>query len=151
MDQPISSLKGVGDKLETMLKRLKIETIGDLVFHLPRRYDDYSTITPLSQIQPGPITGRGTVTSVNARYVRRGLHITEAVLSDDSGSVKAVWFNQPYRKNQLAKKTEYFVSGSYEFNNRSYSLLNPSLEKVSDFPKNTARIVPIYKETKVMT
>ncbi len=148
MDQSITQLKGVGDKLATLLKRLKIETVGDLVYHFPRRYEDYSQLTKLSAIKPGPVTAEVEVSSVNARYVRRGLHITEAILSDESGSVKAVWFNQPYRKNQLTKKTKYFVSGEYSFNNRVYSLLNPSLEKVSNFPKNTARIVPIYPETK---
>ncbi len=148
MDQAITDLKGVGDKLAKLLLRLKIETVGDLIHHFPRRYDDYSQLTRLEAIKPGPITAQVRVTSATGRYVRRGLHITEAVLSDDNGSVKAVWFNQPYRKNQLSKNIEYFVSGNYEFNNRAYSLLNPSLEKVSDFPKNTARIVPIYPETK---
>ena len=148
MDLPVTELNGVGEKVRTMLARLKIVTIGDLVNHLPRRYDDYSKMTPLKDVQPGPLTAKVVVDSVTARYVRRGLHITEAILSDTSGSVKAVWFNQPYRKKQLASNQEYFVSGTYEFNNRSYSLLNPSLEKVSDFPKNTARIVPVYKETK---
>ncbi len=148
MDQEITSLNGVGDKVAVLLKRLKIETVEDLVFHFPRRYEDFSKVSQLSKIKPGPVTAKVHVSSVNARYVRRGLHITEAILSDETNSVKAVWFNQPYRKNQLAKNTDYFVSGVYEFNNRSYSLLNPSLEKVSDFPKNTARIVPIYPETK---
>ena len=148
MDESITKLKGVGDSLAHLLARLKIYTVGDLVNHFPRRYDDYSTILQLKDVQPGPMTGKVTVTSVNARYVRRGLHITEATLSDETGSIKAVWFNQPYRKNQLSNNREYYVSGSYEFNSRSYSILNPSLELVSDFPKNTARIVPIYGETK---
>lgn len=148
MDTSITELKGVGQQVASKLRRLQIATIGDLIFHFPRRYDDFSQITPLNQIQPGNVSAKVTVTSVTARYVRRGLHITEAILSDDTGSVKAVWFNQPYRSKQLQKKTQYFVSGTYEFNNRTYSLLNPSLEKASDFPKNTARIVPIYPETK---
>ncbi len=148
MQEAVTSLSGVGDKVAQLLKRLGIETIGDLVMHVPRRYDDYSKITPVGEIQPGPVTAQVRIGSVSGRYVRRGLHITEATLTDDSGSVKAVWFNQPYRAKQLVKGQEYFVSGTYDFNNRSYSLLNPSMEKVSDFPKNTARIVPIYPETK---
>lgn len=148
MDQEITKLKGVGEKVAALLARLNIETTGDLLHHFPRRYDDFSTLTPLESLSPGPVTAKVTVVSSSARYVRRGLHITEAILSDSTGSVKAVWFNQPYRQKQLTKGREYFVSGSYEFNNRSYSILNPSLELVSDFPKNTARIVPIYGETK---
>lgn len=148
MDQPIEELKGVGKRVAGLLARLNISTVGDLVNHLPRRYDDYSKVSKLAKLKPGPVSAKVKVLNVTGRYVRRGLHITEAVLDDGSGSVKAVWFNQPYRERQITEDQEYFVSGSYEFNNRSYSLMNPSLEKVSDFPKNTARIVPIYKETK---
>ena len=138
----------MGPRLAEGLARLNIKTTGDLLWHLPRHYDDYSQLSNVAALQVGPASLQVRVRNVRGRYVRRGLHITEADLFDESGVVKAVWFNQPYRAKQLKSEHEYYASGQYEFNNRSYSLLNPSLEKVSDFPKNTARIVPRYPETK---
>src|SRR5690606_18877136 len=82
------------------------------------------------------------------RYVRRGMHITEAVASDETGSVRLVWFNQPYRAAALKHDTEYFISGEFALKSQRLSIMNPSAELVGDFPVNTARIVPIYRETK---
>ncbi len=148
MGQDISGLKGVGEKVADKFKRLGIETVEDLLNHTPRRYKDFSRLIKLGNVKPGELSAQVKVTNVSSRYLRRGLHITQAVLEDNSGKIKAVWFNQPYRAKQFSENQEYFVSGNLEFKNQSYSMVNPSLEKVSDFPKNTARIVPIYKETK---
>jgi ATP-dependent DNA helicase RecG len=59
-----------------------------------------------------------------------------------------VWFNQPYRAEQLHKGEEFYFSGNYDLQRNSYVLNNPSTEKASDFAVSTARIVPIYPETK---
>lgn len=144
----VTTIKGVGEETAKLLARLKIKTIEELLFSVPRRYDDYSQIMSLATVRPGRISIKVNVESVKGRYVRRGLHITEAVLKDESGKLKAVWFNQPYRKEALSGKATYFMSGEYAYQNRQYVLSNPSVEKVSDFPKNAARIVPVYRETK---
>ncbi len=80
--------------------------------------------------------------------MRRSLHITEAIASDTSGSVRLVWFNQPYRASAIKSDTEYYISGQFELSHQRLSILNPSVELVSDFPLNTARIVPVYHLTK---
>ena len=144
----VTAIKGVGDKAATLYKRMGIETAQDLIYHFPRRYEDYSKILKIGEIVPGPVTLKVKVDSVNARYVRRGLHITEAVVGDGSGQLKVVWFNQPYRKQAIRGDRQYFVSGEYELSGDRYQITNPSMELVSSFPKNTARIVPVYPETK---
>lgn len=148
LDSPVSELKGVGAELAKNLKKVGVNTVFELIDYLPRRYDDYSSIQPISQIKPGTVTIEVAIKQVSGRYVRRGMHVTEAVASDESGSVRLVWFNQPYRAASIKKDTKYYVSGVFELRRQRLSIQNPSMELVSDFPVNTARIVPIYRETK---
>lgn len=148
LNQPIMELKGVGSELAKKLTMLGVRTIEGLLTNYPRRYDDYSNILPIARIKPGPVTIKAVIKQVKGRYVRRGMHITEAVASDASGSVRLVWFNQPYRAAALKKETEYFISGQFELSYQRLSILNPSCELVSAFPVSTARIVSVYRETK---
>ncbi len=145
---PISTLKGVGDELAKKLAILGVKTVGDLVDYYPRRYEDYSNISPVAKMQPGVVTIQAKISQVSGRYVRRGMHITEALASDESGSVRLVWFNQPYRAGAIKAGHDYFISGDYALRRSRFSILNPSAELTSDFPVNTARIIPIYRETK---
>lgn len=144
----VTVIKGVGEKVAKLYVKLGIVDIEDLIYHWPRRYDDYSKLQKVKDIKPGPVTLKVQVKSSKGRYARRGLHITEALVSDDSGDIKLTWFNQPYRAAALKTKTWYFVSGEYSYQGDRYSIINPSMELVSDLPKNTARILPIYPETK---
>lgn len=149
MDYPIASLKGVGDSLATKLAKLGILTAQDLLYHFPKRYEDYSNVVPSAQLKPGTqATIKVKVIQAKGRYVRRGMHITEAVASDSSGSIRLVWFNQPYRAGAIKSGQDYYISGSFELSRGRLAMMNPSMELASDFPVNTARIIPIYKETK---
>ena len=148
LSDPITELKGVGEELAKKLAILRIQTIDDLIEDFPRRYEDYSTITPVKSLRPGQVTVKVKISSVVGRYVRRGMHITEAIASDDTASVRLVWFNQPYRAAAIKASQDYFVAGEYKLSRQRFSILNPSVELVSDFPVNTARIIPVYRETK---
>jgi ATP-dependent DNA helicase RecG len=144
----ITELKGVGDEVAKKLAILGIRSVSDLIENFPRRYEDYSNISNISGLRPGITTLEAKISQVTGRYVRRGLHITEAIASDESGSVRLVWFNQPYRAGAIRHNQPYFVAGEYGLRRGRFSILNPSLELVSSFPVNTARIIPIYRETK---
>ncbi len=148
LDDPIKDVKGVGAEVAKKLNILGIKTVGELIDYLPRRYDDYSNIQTISQIRPGPVSLKVVIKQAKGRYVRRGLHITEAVASDQTGSVRLIWFNQPYRAAGLKPDAEYFISGEFQGSGPKHSILNASVELVSDFPVSTARIVPIYRETR---
>lgn len=144
----VSSIKGVGPSLAKTFAAAGIHTIGDLIDYLPRRYDDYSDLQSIKSIQPGKVTIRAVIKQATGRYVRRGMHITEAVASDETGSVRLIWFNQPYRAEAIKKGTEYYISGDFGLRRQRLSIQNPSVELVSDFPVNTARVVPVYRESK---
>ncbi len=148
LDSIVVEINGIGPALAEKFKSVGITTISDLVDYYPRRYDDYSHIETISAIQPGVVTIRAVIKQVRGRYVKRGLHITEAAASDETGSVRLVWFNQPYRANAIKPETEYFISGQFELKSGRLAIMNASMELASDFPVSTARIVPIYRETK---
>ena len=147
----IESVKGVGPQLAVGLRQLGIRTVFDLLDYLPRRYEDYSDVSLIQNLRPGPITIRATVKQATGRYVRRGMHITEAVISDETGSLRVVWFNQPYRAKALKAGEAYYFSGQYELSHQRFQLMNPSAELVKDFPLNTARIIPVYRQSKTIT
>ena len=149
-NRPIGSVKGVGAEMERKLARLGIATAGDLIRHFPRRYDDFSKIIPIRLMRPGNVTFRGEVERVAGRYARaRKLHLTEAIISDGTGTVKAVWFNQPYLAKTIPTGTAVLVSGQIKFKNNDLALQSPAIEAISEgkVTKDTARIVPVYSET----
>jgi ATP-dependent DNA helicase RecG len=148
LSDPVTGLKGVGPELANKLAVLGIRSIDDLISNFPRRYQDYSNIMPVKNLRPGQVTIKARINSVTGRYVRKGIHITEAIASDDTASVRLVWFNQPYRSGAIKQNLEYFIGGEYAMRRSRFSIVNPSVELVSDFPVNTARIIPVYRETK---
>lgn len=144
----LTDVKGVGPEVAKKLAVLGLKTVEDLMLYYPKRYDDYSDIQPISRIKPGMVTIKAKIKQSKGSYARRGLHVTEAVASDETGSVRLVWFNQPYRAAGLKSGEEYFISGEFALRKTRLSIMNPSAELVSSFPVNTARIIPIYRETK---
>ncbi|MEO7364304.1 MAG: DNA helicase RecG, partial [Candidatus Saccharimonadales bacterium] len=151
INSPITELRGVGDAVAAKFAVLGIKTIADLIDAYPRRYEDYSQLSPVSALRPGPVSAQVEIKQADGRYVRRGMHITEAVASDDSGSVRLVWFNQPYRAASLKQGSIYYVSGLFELSHGKFAIMNPSIELAGDMSVNTARIIPVYRETKGLT
>lgn len=148
LNSPLDGVKGVGPAVAEKFARLGLHTVGELINHYPRRYEDYSVTQNIRSLSPGPVTIKAVIKQSVGRYGQRGMHITEAVASDQSGSVRIVWFNQPYRSASIKTGQEYFISGEYSFSYQRLSIMNPSVELVSNFPINTARILPFYPETK---
>ena len=147
-DSLVTEIKGIGEAMNEKFKSIGITDVSDLIDYYPRRYDDYSQIQSIDSLEPGAVTIKAKIGQIKGHYVRRGLHITEAVANDGDGSVRLVWFNQPYRAAAIKPETDYFISGQFELSNRLLGILNASMELVSEFPVSTARIVPIYRETK---
>ncbi len=153
VDDPVSLLAGVSDKTEAKLARLGIATIRDLLLFFPRRYDDFSSVTPIAFVRPGvKTTVRGRIYDIGARQTKyKRMALTEAVLGDDSGTtLRVVWFNQPWLVKTLQKGDEIFVAGEADLNG-GLVMKNPDHEKVSLRPQHAARLVPVYRETEGLT
>ena len=157
--------------------RLGIDTVLDLLFYFPRRYEDYTNITQIKDVISTPsgawveksynerslhygrddkefgrddggwrVTIRGRILGIdNKKTSRRKFTVTEAVVEDGSGTLKVVWFNQPFLKKMLIPGRELILNGKIEYNNFSH-------EWVMESPNRAIRpsIVPIYGETEGM-
>lgn len=151
LESSVEAIDRVGAKTAQLLAQQGIHSVEDLLLNIPRRYDDYSNIQSIVSLRPGPVTIQVSLSHITGRYVRRGLHITEATAGDETGSVRLVWFNQPFRVRQLKSSEQYFVSGEFGLRRGRFSIASPVIERVSDLPVHTARIVPKYRESKGLT
>lgn len=163
LETPLEQLKGIGPKFVLKLKKLEIHTVRDLLWHFPSRYEDFSQIYTIDNLEPGQqVTIKGVVDHVSSRQSwRRKMTIVEAHITDETGTVKALWFNQPYLKNTLRPGRYANFAGKVSVSDDEIYLSNPTYELLSQFreegqeeeaeTKHTARLVPIYPETKGLT
>ncbi len=116
LDMPVTYLKGVGPARAEALRRLGVITTRDLLFHIPRRYEDASTIAPISSLEPGMDgTIIGKVISKGIIPTRRGLRIFQAVLKDDTGMIEASWPGQPFLDRTIEKGDMMLLTGPVRF------------------------------------
>lgn len=144
----LDKIKGIGEKTASQFAEAGLKNVEDLIYFLPRRYEDFSKLSKIADLKPGKVTIKAHAESVSTRQVRRGIRITTATLVDDTSKVRAVWFNQPYRVNQLKQGQEFYFSGDFEFSYNRFQLTSPSAELASDVPVQTDRILPIYRSIK---
>ncbi len=128
------------------LLKLEIFTVQDLLLYFPYRYLDFSLTKNIKDLKPGEnVSIKATVKSIGSRFSFRGrMSLAEAVVSDSTGSIKIVWFNQPYLAKSLKAGDEIFLAGQPQIYNFGLQLTNPIYEKASDFPIHTSRLVPLY-------
>ena len=146
-------LQGVGPRHSQTLSRLGINSLGDLLYYFPRRYVDYSQLKPINQLWYGEeITIIGMVDSMTARIIRSGkMQITEAVISDGSGSIRVTWFNQPWLAKRISKGTIVSLSGKVDQYLGRLVMNNPEIEQIEQENLSTNRIVPVYSLTAKIT
>jgi ATP-dependent DNA helicase RecG len=116
LDMPVNYLKGVGPARAESLRRLGIITARDLLFHIPHRYEDASTITPIASLETGMDgTIIGKVISKGIIPTRKGLRIFQAVLKDDTGMIEASWPGQPFLDRTIEKGDIMLLTGPVRF------------------------------------
>ena len=116
LETPVNFLKGVGPVRAEAFRRIGIITAGDLLFHIPHRYEDASTVAPIATLETGmSATVIGRVISKGIIPTRRGLRIFQAVLKDASGMIEAAWPGQPYLDRSIQKGDTLLVAGTVRF------------------------------------
>jgi ATP-dependent DNA helicase RecG len=151
LSTPISQLGRVGLLTAKRFNKLGLKTVEDLLFYFPFRYDDFSKILTIAQLKTkrsGTIKAKINLIA-NKRSLQKKMIITEAIVSDRTGSLKVVWFNQPFLTKILRPGTEVYLGGKMEFNEYyGLELLNPSYELATKTtPIHLGRIVPVYPTT----
>ncbi|OGF21229.1 ATP-dependent DNA helicase RecG [Candidatus Falkowbacteria bacterium RIFOXYB2_FULL_38_15] len=155
LDSPIEILSKVGKTTAQRLQKLGLKTAKDLLFYFPFRHEDWSNVISVAKLSYGTVaTCRARVELIkNTRSFFKRKNITEALVSDNSGSIKVVWFNQPYLAKTLKIGDEIFLSGKVDLDRFGLHLTSPSYEKINREGEttHTARIVPIYSVTENLT
>ncbi|MEP7324718.1 MAG: ATP-dependent DNA helicase RecG [Gemmatimonadota bacterium] len=154
LDTPIKFLKGVGERRAEGFARLGVTTARDLLWHLPRRYLDASTITPLAEARIGAeVSCLGRVVAKRVMPTRRGLRVFRAVLRDASGVLECVWPGQPFLDRSINEGQLLLVTGPVRFYHgrqmspREYIVLDDALPEDGDVAPPGGRILPIYPAT----
>ena len=147
LEAPITRLPGVGPRHAQRLARLGITTVRDLLWHFPRRYEDYSTLKTIHQLKPDEeCTIIGNIWDVNSRKARSGHEIVQAIISDGTGTIQATWFN-PYMLRQLKPGRTIVLSGKIDVYLGRLVINNPEWEPLDRQLIHTARLVPVYPMT----
>lgn len=152
LSTPIRNIPKIGATYQKRLKRLGIKTTRDLLYHFPYRYDNFSNIVPVSNIKVGEtccVIGKITkITSI--KTWKKKMYLTEAILKDKTGTIKANWFNQPYLTKNIKEGDKICLAGKTSSGDNGFHLSNPTYEKISPRTKSlthTGRLVPVYPET----
>lgn len=151
LNSKITDLPRVGPFLEKKFKKLGIETIENLFYHVPSHYVDYSLITTVNKVHPGEtITLRAKIISITNIFSKRGVRMQIGSVEDGTGKLTVVWFNQPFLVRMLYPGKLVSLSGKVGFFNRKLCLTSPDYELINDEEKetlHTGRLVPVYPET----
>jgi len=151
LDTPIADLPRIDEKYLKKFHKLGLNTVRDLLYHFPHRYDDFSKIIPISELKLNETaTIQGEVVSIeNAQTFKRRLTLAEAIIKDQTGAIEVIWFNQPYLVKNIKPGKKISLSGKCAIGKRGMYLSNPSYEILSlgKVPTHTAGLIPIYPET----
>src|SRR3990167_5986738 len=161
-DLAISNIPGVGKYFSYKLKKLNINTVEDLIYHFPFRYDDFSQIKTIDNVQTGEIASiQGIIWQIKNVRTRSGKFVTVATVADQSGTIEIIWFNQSYLTKILKPGMQISLSGKIQFDGFRPKLISPSYEIIrtnsnDQIPNSknlqietlhTARLVSVYPET----
>ena len=154
LSTPIEKLPRVGPQSQKRLKRLNIKTIKDLLYHFPHRYEDFSNLVKIADLPDEnneTYSIQGRVSEIKTfRAFRKRMNIVQAIIEDETGKIKVVWFNQPYLITSLKKGTLVSLAGKIKGQKSSKYFSSPNYERITSNETDlthTGRLVPVYPET----
>ena len=149
LSDPITMLKGIGPAKAKQFANLNIFTLGDLICHFPRGYEDRSKLVPIEKLEPDtPACFKAMVMNTpRTAHIRKGLDITRVQVADATGRLNLTFFNNKYVCDQLQYGKEYIFYGAVSGDFIGYSMTNPVFETLDSLPVTTRRILPVYPLT----
>lgn len=151
LNDSVANIPKVGPHYQAKLEKLGINSVKDLLYHIPTRYLDFSQTADIALARVGEtLTVRGTLEFAKTIRTKKGRFMQVAKLTDDTGSINLVWFNQPYITRMIFPNKTYSVAGTVEWFGHKKAIYSPLFEETGQ-DINTGRILPIYPETKGLT
>jgi ATP-dependent DNA helicase RecG len=157
LDTPVQFLKGVGERRADLLGRLGVRTVRDLLYHIPFRYLDATTVTPIARVRStaagAEVTVVGRVISTGVIATHRGLRVFQAVLRDDTGLLECGWPGRPFLERQITKGSLLLASGPIkhfhgkQLQPREWVILGGEEDQAPD----AGKVVPVYRVTEGLT
>jgi GxxExxY protein len=159
LNTPLAEAKGIGPKFQEKLKKLRLETIKDLLWYFPFRYEDFSNIVAIKDLKIGQhATIQGIIQSIKLRRTwKRRMFIVEALISDETGNIRAVWFNQRFLITMLKKGSRVNLAGKITEAPEGGLVISHPVHEILTYKKeagdlrHTGRVVPVYPEIKGLT
>ncbi len=153
LNDSIRYLKGIGEKRAELFHKLGVFSIRELLYHLPRGYEDRTDICPVADLREGEsvcvrVSPAGGIRSFRAK---NGARVTQVHMSDGTGLIAVTWFNAPYIEKLLKSAEEFILFGKIEMKGRFPAMINPVTEKGERVGTTTGKIVPIYPCTAGLT
>jgi ATP-dependent DNA helicase RecG len=147
--QGVHTLRGVSDYRLEQLHRLGILTVGDLLFHFPRTYEDLTDHRPITALTEGTIqTVRGEVVEIEGRRLPDGRCVVSVVVSDDGKNcVEGVWFNQPNAGGRFRFGQRVAFSGKPKWYRDHWQMSSPRVQPLDGDAAESQRVVPVYPLT----
>ncbi len=153
LSDPVTLLKGVGPAKAKQFANLNIFTLGDLICHFPRGYEDRSRLVTIDKLEPDvPACFRAMVMNTpRTAHIRKGLDLTKVQVADHTGRLSLTFFNNRYVTENLLYGREYIFYGAVSGDFVGYNMTNPVFEALDSIPVTTRRILPIYPLTAGLT
>ncbi len=150
LNTPLTLLSRAYKMYAKRLEKLGIIKLEDFLYHIPFRYDDFSLVSKIGIVQAGEtVTIKGKVDKIHNQYTRRWKSLQKAIVSDDTGSIEVIWFNQPFLPKAIKIGDEVSLSGKVEQDGNKLVMKSPDYEVIfQNQTIHTGRLVPIYPETK---
>ncbi len=153
LNDSVQYLKGIGEKRAELFHKLGVFSIRDLLYHLPRGYEDRTNVCSVANLQEGEfvcvrVSPAGGIRSFRAK---NGARVTQVHMSDGTGLIAVTWFNAPYIEKILRSAEKFVLFGKIEFRGRFPSMINPVTENSEKAGNTTGKIMPIYPCTAGLT
>ena len=148
LNKDVQFVKGIGPKKAKKLNKLGIFTLKDLIYYFPRQFEDRNNLKKIFELQnEDKATLKVIIVGITTSSPRKGMNITKVDVRDDTGYAKLVFFNQDYIKNTLKPGDTILVFGKVKKEFKSIELSSCEVEFLTNSPKNTCKIMPIYPLT----
>lgn len=153
LKDPITELKGIGEKTATLYHKLNIFTVDDLIKHYPRDYEEWRDIVKIGELRVNQVYAvrAMVINAPQTVHIRKNMSITTVRIKDESGACDIIYFNMPYIKNSLQIGKQYIFRGRIVLKNNRIAFDQPKIVSPQEFAQNVHRLIPVYPATKGLT